>query len=153
MLKPGSTAPNVVLLDQHGHRFHLAELQGKRTVVLYFYPKDNTRVCTLESCKFRDLHAQFTALGAMVIGISAGSPASHRAFAERHHLPFLLLSDPDDAAYRAFGLKHFLGLKQRATFVIDKEGVIRAAISNRLLASKHVRGAWAALRDQGLNRS
>lgn len=153
MLKPGIPAPEVALPDQHGTRFELASLRGKHAVVLYFYPKDETRVCTLESCMFRDAHAAIAAHGAVVIGISADTPESHLAFATHHRLPFLLLSDPTGAAYRAFGLKDFLGLKQRATFVIDRNGVIRSAISNRLLASKHVRGVLAALRDQGLARS
>ncbi len=153
MLKPGSPAPEVVLLDQHGIPFRLASLCGNHAVVLYFYPKDETRVCTLESCMFRDAHAAIAALGAVVIGISADTPTSHLDFATHHRLPFRLLSDPAGAAYLAFGLKDFMGLKQRATFVIDGSGVIRSAISNRLLASKHVRGALAALRDQRLARS
>lgn len=153
MLHPGSPAPEVALLDQHGMPFRLSALRGKGPVVVYFYPKDETLVCTRQACGFRDSHSAFLGLGATVIGISADAPASHRAFAERHRLPFILLSDPDDAVFRSFGLKRFLGLKQRATFVLDDQGIIRAAISDRLNAAKHVRRALAALRDQGLASS
>lgn len=153
MLRKGSPVPDVALTDGHDSSVRLFSLLGKGPLVIYFYPKDDTWICTKEACLFRDAHAAFLELGAMVIGISADPPGSHSIFAEHHRLPFRLLSDPAGAAYRAFGLKDFMGLKQRATFVIDGSGVIRSAISNRLLASRHVRGALAALRDQGLARS
>ena len=153
MLNPGSPAPEVELLDQHGKLFLLSSLRGKAPVVVYFYPKDETMVCTREACGFRDNHSEFLRLGATVIGISADDPASHRAFAERHQLPFMLLSDPGDVAFRAFGLKSFMGMKERATFVLDGTGIIRAAMQDRLNAGKHVRMALAALQDQGLIRS
>ena len=122
-------------------------------MVVYFYPKDDTAVCTKEACTFRDQHAEFTELDATVIGISADDVASHRAFANLYNLPFTLLSDPEDAAFRAFGLKSFLGLKERATFVLDSTGLVRAVTQDRLNAAKHVRVALAALRDQGFARS
>lgn len=153
MLKPGDPAPEVELQDQNGNSFRLSALRGNGPVVLYFYPKDNTPVCTKEACTFRDDHSAFSVLGATVIGISEDDPSSHRAFAERHKLPFTLLSDPGDVAFLAFGLQRFLGLKERATFVIDEKGLIRAVISSRLNAGKHVREALAALRDQGLAKS
>ncbi len=138
------------LRDQHGNLFRLSSLRGKSPVVVYFYPKDETLVCTKEACGFRDVHAEFSALGAAVVGISADDPATHAAFAKRHRLPFILLSDPDDAAFRAFGLKKFLGMKERATFVLGGTGIIHAATQDRLNAGRHVRMALAALRDQGL---
>lgn len=153
MLAPGSPAPELTLLDQHGKPFRLSALRGKGPVVVYFYPKDETPVCTKEACNFRDDHSAFSGLGATVIGISADDPASHLAFAERHHLPFTLLSDPGDKAFQAFGLKRFLGLKERVTFVLDDQGIIRAVISSRLNAGKHVREALNALRVQGLAKS
>ncbi|MCI1752194.1 MAG: peroxiredoxin [Flavobacteriales bacterium] len=153
MLKPGDRAPDVELLDQNGHPFLLSSLRGKGPVVLYFYPKDDTPVCTKEACTFRDDHSAFADLGATIIGISKDDSSSHRAFAERYKLPFTLLSDLEDAAFHAFGLQRFLGLKERATFVIDEKGLIRAVISSRLNAGKHVREALAALRDQGLAKS
>lgn len=151
MLKPGDPAPEVVLSDQHGKLFRLSDLRGKGPAVVYFYPKDETMICTKEACLFRDDHHAFVGLGATVIGISADDVASHRDFAERHRLPFILLSDPDDATFSAFGLKTFIGLKQRASFVLDQNGIIRAAISDPLNAGKHVREALAALKDQGLS--
>ncbi|MBK8582087.1 MAG: peroxiredoxin [Flavobacteriales bacterium] len=153
MLKPGDPAPEVELQDQNGNSFRLSALRGNGPVVLYFYPKDNTPVCTKEACTFRDDHSAFSVLGATVIGISEDDSSSHRAFAERYKLPFTLLSDPGDVAFLAFGLQRFLGLKERATFMIDEKGLIRAVISSRLNAGKHVREALAALRDQGLAKS
>lgn len=153
MLSPGSQAPELVLEDQDGNLFRLSSLRGKGPVVLFFYPKDETPVCTREACGFRDLHNAFTTHGATVIGISADRPASHRAFVELHGLPYLLLSDPEDAAFRAFGLRRVLGMKQRATFVLDPEGIIRAAISSRLDARKHVRRALEAVQAQRFTRS
>ncbi len=153
MLKPGTSAPEVELPDQDGRPFRLSDLRGKGPVVLFFYPKDETWVCTREACGFRNGHAAFLAAGATVVGISADPPAAHRAFIGHHRLPFTLLSDADDAAYAAFGLRRVLGMKQRVTFVLDAQGVVQAAISGRFHAAKHVRRALATVRDQGLARS
>ncbi len=153
MLNPGSQAPELLLEDQKGRMFRLSSLRGKSCAVVYFYPKDETPVCTAEACGFRDRFADFEALGAVVIGISRDSATSHRAFAERHRLPFLLLSDPQEEAFRAFGLKHILGFRQRATFVVDDRGIIRASITSWLDADKHVRNALKSLRDQRFTRS
>ncbi len=153
MLKPGNAAPEVELQDQNGQSFRLSSLRGKGPVVVYFYPKDGTPVCTKEACHFRDDHATFKGLGATVIGISADSMADHKTFADQHQLPFLLLSDPEDVAFHAFGLKSFLGLKERATFVLDSSGIVRAALQDRLNARKHVQKALDALNDQGLAKS
>lgn len=153
MLKPGDPAPDIALLDNNGKLCRLSSLRSQGPAVVYFYPKDDTPVCTRQACGFRDHYSEFTGLGAVVIGISTDDVASHRAFADRHKLPFILLSDPDNVAFRAFGLKSFLGLKERATFVIDGGGIIRAATQDRLNAGKHVRTALAALRDQGLASS
>ena len=121
--------------------------------MIYFYPKDDTLVCTREACRFRDADAAFSVLGASVIGISADGPGSHLAFARRHRLPFKLLSDPGDAAFRAFGLKKFLGFKERATFVVDAHGTVQAVVTGRLSAAKHVRRALEALQVQRLANS
>ena len=153
MLQIGDRAPEVQLTDQHGSQFRLSTLHGKSPVVLYFYPKDNTPVCTKEACTFRDRHAEFVGLDAVVVGVSDDDVASHKRFAEEHRLPFTLLSDVDGAAREAFGLRALLGFKARATFVIDAEGIIRAVVADRINATRHVREALAALRDQGLARS
>ena len=152
MLKVGDMAPEVTLNTQDGRPFRLSSLHGKDPAVIYFYPKDDTPVCTAEACAFRDNHAEFLGLGAAVVGISDDDADSHRRFAAAHELPFLLLSDPEGAARAAFGLRTLLGFKARATFVIDRKGVVRAVISDRLSARRHVREALAALRDQGFTK-
>lgn len=121
--------------------------------VIYFYPKDGTFICTRQACAFRDAFPQFENLGVKVIGISADPPAGHRTFAELHRLPFTLLSDPGDRAYTAFGLGRFLGLKDRATFLVDPGGIVRMAFSSRTSAEQHVSQALRALGDQGLAKS
>ncbi len=153
MLKVGYHAPEVELVDQFGNLFQLSALRNKSQVVLYFYPKDDTPVCTKEACTFRDQHAEFAGLDAVVVGISDDDVASHKRFATAYRLPFALLSDVDGKARAAFGLRTLLGFTARATFVIDTEGIIRAVVMDRLSAKRHVRKALAALRDQGLASS
>lgn len=153
MLKAGDPAPDVELTGPDGQPFRLSSLLAKGPLVLYFYPKDDTPVCTAEACSFRDNHAEFTGLGASVVGVSDDDAASHRRFASEHGLPFLLLSDPEGKAREAFVLRTLFGFKARATFVIDGKGVVRAVISDRLNARKHVTEALDALRDQDLIRS
>ena len=153
MVKAGDPAPDVELIGPDGQPFRLSSLLAKGPLVLYFYPKDDTPVCTAEACTFRDNFSEFTGLGASVVGVSDDDAASHQRFAEEHELPFLLLSDPDGKARAAFGLKALLGLfKARATFVIDGKGVVCAVISDRLNARRHVREALDALRDQDLTK-
>ncbi len=153
MLKKGSPVPEVTLQDSHGKPFKLASVFGQGPVVFFFYPKDHTLLCTREACSFRDAYAAFRDLGATVVGISSDNPASHAAFAQRHELPYLLLSDPGNAAFTAFGLSQSFGLKERATFVVDGSGIVRATFSSRFSAGKHVRKALSALRVQRLARS
>jgi peroxiredoxin Q/BCP len=115
---------------------------GQRVVVLYFYPMDNTAVCTAEACAFRDAYEDFTKAGAVVIGVSGDSDASHREFAKKQRLPFLLLSDGDGSIRKAFGVSNTLGLvPKRVTFVIDKQGVVRHVFSALFTADKHVQEA------------
>lgn len=138
-LKPGDSAPRIVATDQNGERVALADYVGHKVVVLYFYPRDNTSICTAEACAFRDSFEVFTQAGAVVIGVSVDSEASHRDFAAKHHLPFLLLSDADGSIRKAFGVGDTFGLiPQRVTFVIDKEGIIRHVFSAMFSADKHV---------------
>ena len=128
-LQPGDAAPEFDLATSTG-RVALKDLRGKR-VVLYFYPKDDTPGCTKEACGFRDSTARFTDAGAVVIGVSPDSAASHDRFAAKYGLPFLLASDPEHStasAYGAWGPKKFAGRSfegvLRSTFVIDGEGKI-----------------------------
>lgn len=147
MLKPGSRAPEVVLNDQHGAAFRLSALHGHKNAVLFFYPRDETAICTKEACAFRDSYADFMAADTAVIGISDDDTASHHGFAQHWRLPFTLLSDVEGRARKAFGVGRWLGLLPgRATFVIDKQGIVRAVIDDRFNAERHVRDALAALR-------
>lgn len=149
----GDRAPEVELADQHGSMFRLSAMLGKGPMVLCFYPKDDTPVCTREACTFRDRHDEFTGLGATVFGISDDGAASHKRFAGKHRLPFTLLSDVDGAARKAFGLRARLGFQTRVAFVIGADGIIRAVVADRLNATRHVREALGTLRVQGVART
>jgi thioredoxin-dependent peroxiredoxin len=138
-LQPGDSAPPIVATAQNGERVALADYEGKNVVVLYFYPRDNTSICTAEACAFRDSYEDFTKAGAVVIGVSVDSEASHRDFAAKHRLPFLLVSDADGSIRKALGVSDTFGLiPQRVTFVIDKQGNIRHVFSALFSADKHV---------------
>lgn len=129
-LKPGDPAPSFTATTTDGSIIHLADLKGK-SVVLYFYPKDDTPGCTKEACAFRDVYAKLKEKGAVVLGVSTDSVKSHQKFAEKFQLPFPLLADPDKklvTAYGVWGEKSFLGRKyqgtHRVTFLIGPEGRI-----------------------------
>ena len=130
LLEVGAKAPDFTLPDTDGTPVSLTDFAGK-TVVLYFYPRDNTPVCTRQACAFAGVFEEFKQIGAVVIGISKDSAASHKKFAERHSLPFILLSDPGLSAIQAYGgwqEKKLYGKASmgvvRSTFVIDKNSVI-----------------------------
>jgi len=149
-LAAGARAPEFTLNDQHGKPVSLADFRGKKNLVVYFYPKDDTPGCTKESCAFRDHYADFSDAGAEVIGISSDSRSSHAAFAEKHRLPFTLLSDVGGKVRRAFGVPTTLGLLPgRVTYVIDKQGVIRHAFNSQLQATRHVDEAISVLKSLG----
>jgi peroxiredoxin Q/BCP len=126
-LVPGTLAPAFRLPDQNGKWITLAEQRGK-WVVLYFYAKDNTPGCTTEACDFRDNNPAFSALGAVVLGISVDDVASHRGFAAEHHLPFPILADSDKQVSREYGVLHkplgLMELARRETFIVDPQGII-----------------------------
>ena len=125
-LKEGQKAPAIQAQDQNGKTIKLSDFTGKSTVVLYFYPKDDTPGCTKEACSLRDGHVALQAAGAVVLGVSSDDVKSHEAFAAKYHLPFSLLADPEQAIINAYGVKMFgLGMAKRVTFVIDRQGVIR----------------------------
>ena len=133
----GDPVPVFSLHDQQDSLFHLSDYLGKKVLVIYFYPKDESLVCTKEACSFRDNYAEFTKLGALVIGINAGSVESHRKFQENHQLPFILLSDPGDQVSRMFGVKGKFFLPGRETFVVDKSGKIVFRYSSFTNGPKH----------------
>ena len=130
MLKMGMKAPDFILSDKDGNKVSLSDQLGKK-VILYFYPKDNTPGCTRQACAFASAYEEFKKRGAVVIGISRDSVASHAKFAEKYSLPFILLSDPDLDAIKAYGVwqeKKMYGKTSmgviRTTFVIDEAGNI-----------------------------
>ena len=146
----GDTAPDFTLKSQKGSDVTLSDFRGKKNVVLYFYPKDETPGCTREACTFRDSYELFTDLGAEVIGVSADTVESHKAFAEHYNLPFNLLSDLDNAVRKLYGVASTLGIiPGRVTFIIDKEGVIRHVFSSQFQPEKHIEEAREVLKKLG----
>jgi peroxiredoxin Q/BCP len=126
-LKVGDKAPDFSLMEEHGRLVSLRDYLGKKTVVLYFYPKDFTLGCTAEACSFRDDYKVYEEKGAVVIGVSLDSVESHMKFSEKYSLPFLLLSDGRKEVAKAYGVLGTGGfLAKRVTFVINKEGKIAA---------------------------
>lgn len=130
MMEVGTKAPAFTLPDKDGNPVSLSDFAGKK-VVLYFYPKDNTPGCTRQACAFAAAYADFKTMDVAVIGVSKDSAASHQRFAEKHGLPFLLLSDPELTAIQAYGVwqekklygKVSMGVV-RTTFIIDEQGMI-----------------------------
>jgi peroxiredoxin Q/BCP len=137
--------PDVTLLGPDGP-VRLRDKIGK-TLVIYFYPKDETPGCTAEACSFRDSYEDFVAAGAEVIGVSRDDAASHDKFKAHHRLPFTLLTDPDGKVAAAFGVKKTLGiLPGRVTFVVDKAGLIQHRFESQIRVGKHVDEALAMVR-------
>ena len=146
MLKEGEKAPDLSGLGHKGEPISLASLWKEGALVLFFYPKDFTPVCTKEACLFRDIHAELAEQGVQVVGISADSPESHQRFAKEHTLLNPLLSDEDRTISKAFGIMRPFGMgAKRVTFVIDKVGTIRGVFHHELSAGKHLDGVKDAL--------
>jgi thioredoxin-dependent peroxiredoxin len=142
----GSLAPDFTLPSQSGEMVSLGDFLGKRPVVIFFYPKDNTSGCTKEVCSFRDSFEELGKLDAEVIGISSDSVESHKGFAEKHELPFTLLSDEGGKVRRLYGVPTTLGLLPgRVTYVIDREGVVRNVFSSQIAVERHVEEALKTL--------
>lgn len=138
-VKVGDTAPDFTLVSQSGASVSLQDFRGKKSVVLYFYPKDDTPGCTAESCEFRDRYDVFTTAGAEVIGVSADSPESHQKFATKYQLPFTLLSDTGNQVRKLYGVPSTLGLLPgRVTYVIDKEGVVQHIFNSQFNFKGHI---------------
>lgn len=146
-IQVGDVAPDFTGEAQTGETISLYNFRGKQAVVVYFYPADNTAGCTAEACAFRDAYQDFVDAGAVVIGISSDSVASHQKFAEGKKLPFLLLSDADGALRKAYGVPKTLWLLPgRVTYVIDKQGLVQQAFNSQLFATQHVKEALATVR-------
>ena len=150
MVEEGRPAPDFALQDAPGRTVRLRGFRGK-SVVLYFYPKDDTPGCTTEACGFRDDYAAYAERDAVIIGVSPDGPAAHAKFAQKYDLPFILLADPDHAVAEAYGVwkekqqsgRTYWGV-ERTTFVIDPQGRI-ARIFRRVRPDGHSREVLEAL--------
>lgn len=147
-VKIGDRAPVFSLPSESGEIVSLGDYIGKKPLVLYFYPKDNTVVCTKEACAFRDSYDEFRRIkGAEVFGISSDPVESHKSFSSEQRLPFRLLSDENGTVRELYGVPRTLGiLPGRVTYVIDGEGIVIRIISSQLGYKKHVEEALEALR-------
>lgn len=142
-LKIGDEIPSFQLPDQKGELFDIDTIKGKKKMVIYFYPKDDTPGCTKEACSFRDSYQDFKDLDCEVIGISSDSEERHQKFAEKHNLPFILLSDSDKNVRKKFGVKgNLFGLiPGRETFVVDQNGKIVHKFNALFESEKHMEQA------------
>ena len=146
-IQAGDKAPDFALPSQAGEPVRLSDRFAEHVVVLYFYPKDETRGCTAEACAFRDSHEVFAEAGAEVIGVSSDSVDKHADFADHHKLPFTLLSDPDGSVATQWGVKKTFGLLPgRVTFVFDKAGVCKSRFESQIRVGKHVDEALALVK-------
>jgi peroxiredoxin Q/BCP len=146
-LTVGDFAPDFVLKNQHGQVVKFSDFRANQSVVLYFYPKDDTPGCTAEAKCFRDSYEQFLDLGALVIGISSDSAEAHMKFAEKNRLPFTLLSDSLGRVRKMFGVpKTLMVLPGRTTFVINKYGEIKHVFSSQMNIQKHISEAVRILK-------
>jgi peroxiredoxin Q/BCP len=134
VVEQGQPAPDFELASDTGEKVKLSDFRGS-SVVLFFYPKDDTPGCTKEACQFRDAYSEFRAKGAVILGVSPDGEASHVKFRDKYELPFTLLSDPDKEVAKAYGVwrekkmygKLFLGI-HRSTFVIGPDGTVVKAM-------------------------
>jgi peroxiredoxin Q/BCP len=146
-LKAGDKIPNFTAKDTNGNDFDSVDFIGKKPLVIYFYPKDNTPGCTTQACSFRDQYEDFKDLGAEVIGISSDSVASHQKFTQQFRLPFILLSDSDKKIRTLFGVPASLFglLPGRVTYVADASGTI-IMVFDSMKAKGHIPKALEAIR-------
>jgi len=150
-VKVGDKAPEFSLPDQDGNMVSLKDFAGKKSVILYFYPKDDVGVCKKEACLFRDQYQAFVDAGAEVLGVSADSVASHKHFESKRHLPFKLLSDKHGKVRKLYEVPRSAAglLSGRVTFVIDREGIVRLSFNSLMNAEKHVSEALSVLKESG----
>ena len=146
-LQIGDKIPNFSAIDTNGNVFKSDTIVGSKPFVIYFYPKDDTRVCTEQACSFRDQYEDFKALDAEVIGVSSDSVKSHQKFANQYNLPFILLSDTDKKLRKLFGVPNdLLGLiPGRVTYVIDKDGIVQL-VFNSMSGKIHIEKALEILK-------
>jgi peroxiredoxin Q/BCP len=145
----GSTIPTFSLKDQNGTDFNIESVRGKKNLVIYFYPKDDSPGCTKEACSFRDQFEVFKKEDAVIIGISGQSVKSHFEFAKKHRLNYTLLSDTGNKVRKEFGVPtSFLGLLPgRVTYIVNKEGKVVFVFNSQLNVDKHIEEALRILKD------
>jgi len=148
-IKIGSSIPSFTLPDQNGKLFDINTVLGKKNLVVYFYPKDDSPGCTKEACSFRDQFEVFTEADAVIIGISGQSVESHKEFAKKYRLSFTLLSDEGNKIRNLFGVPtNFLGLLPgRVTYIADKKGKVIYIFNSQTNATKHVDEALRILKE------
>lgn len=147
-IKVGDVAPDFTLPNQSGQQVSLRDLVGKKSIVLYFYPKDFSRGCTAEACTFRDNYEAFKDAGAEVVGVSSQSVESHDKFASLYKLPFILLSDEDGKIRKLYGVPSTFGvLPGRVTYVIDQKGIVRYIFNSQLNPTKHIEEALRIIKE------
>jgi len=148
-LKIGDSAPDFDVVASNGTRVALRELRGKKNVVLYFYPKDFTTVCTRETCGFRDMYADLQGKDTEIVGVSYDDNETHERFAKEHGVTFALVADTDRALATAYGATSFfrglLNAPTRVTFLIDKQGNVAGIYKAELSAKTHVEGVREGL--------
>ncbi|HEY9739642.1 MAG TPA: peroxiredoxin [Coleofasciculaceae cyanobacterium] len=146
-VKVGDTAPDFTLPSQTGESVSLKDFIGKKSVVLYFYPKDDTPGCTAQACAFRDSYEVFKDAGAEVIGISDDSADSHQKFVTKHQLPFTLLSDTGKQVRKLYGVPSTLGLLPgRVSYVIDQNGIVQHIFNSQFNFKGHAEESLKTLR-------
>ena len=148
LLSIGMRAPDFASTLSDGRPFKLSDYRGKSPVVLFFYPADFSSGCTEQACAFRDIYSEMRQTGAVLFGISRDGDSTHARFSETYMLPYSLISDGNGAIGKAYGVERFGGwmpLSKRVTYVIDTEGIIRAAIHHEILMHRHVEDVREAL--------
>jgi thioredoxin-dependent peroxiredoxin len=146
-IQAGDKAPDFTLPSQTGEPVRLSDRLGEHSVVLYFYPKDETPGCTAEACAFRDSYEVFTDAGAEVIGVSSDSVDRHAGFSDHHQLPFTLLSDSGGAVRKSYGVPATLGvLPGRVTYVIDRAGTVQHVFNSMTKIDRHIGEALTIVR-------
>ena len=148
-IKIGSSIPAFILPDQNGNLFDINSVIGKKNLVIYFYPKDDSPGCTAEACSFRDQFEVFKEADALIIGISGQSVESHKEFAEKHRLSFTLLSDEGNKIRKQFGVAtNLMGLLPgRVTYIADKTGKVIFIFNSQTKATEHVDEALRILKE------
>lgn len=148
LLPVGSPAPDFSSVNQDGRPVALGDFRG-RTVVLYFYPKDDTPGCTAEACAFRDDLEEFRGRNVAILGVSVDDAASHKRFQQKYGLNFTLVADPDKEITRRYGALGLLGVARRVTYIIDGKGIIRH-VYERVRPRDHSREVLETLKALGV---